>query len=287
MHNNTRSLLLGLSSVLLWSTVATAFKLTLRFTTPYGMLFFASVLSALFFLMVIVVKGKKVVWRKEVFLLGLLNPMLYYMFLFEAYDRLLAQVALCINYLWPVVLVIISVIFRNEKITKRGILGIILGFLGVVIVGTRGNLKTLIGGDLKGIIFALLSTVVWAFYWDRNRFIKEDAEVKLFQGFVFALPFILLVSLFSGGIIVNKNALLGSLYVGLFEMGVTFFLWLSALELARNVQHLAALIYLSPPISLVIIHLVLHEPVYSSTVVGFVFVLIGVYLSKKEIPVSA
>ena len=48
---------------------------------------------------------------KKVFILGLVNPFLYYLVLFKAYDLLPAQEAQAINYTWALMLAFLSVIF--------------------------------------------------------------------------------------------------------------------------------------------------------------------------------
>lgn len=274
--------MLAFLAVLFWSTVATFFKLTLRYINPYEMLFYAASWATVINGLIIIIKRKKIVFKMRIMLLGILNPFLYYILLFEAYNRLLAQQALCINYLWPLVLVIVGVAFGKEKLTVGGIIGLILGFLGVLFIATRGNFKILFAEDIKGVIFALLSTVVWATYWYINKNIEIDAEVKLFQGFLFSLPLLLLVLFTKGLRLPDIRGFLGSLYIGTFEMGITFFLWLSALQLSENVQGIASLIYISPFLSLVFISIILREKLYSGTFIGLLFILFGVYLSKRK-----
>jgi drug/metabolite transporter (DMT)-like permease len=64
-------------------------------------------------------------------------------------------------------------------------------------------------------------------------------------------------------------------YVGLLEMGLAFFLWLSAMRLTRSTARIANLIFLAPPLSLLLIHLVLNEPIYRSTPLGLALILGG------------
>ena len=56
--NERRALGFGLSAVLLWSTVATAFKLTLAEFSPIQMLTMASIVSAIALIVVCGVQGK-------------------------------------------------------------------------------------------------------------------------------------------------------------------------------------------------------------------------------------
>ena len=99
MTTERRATLYGLGAVLLWSTVATAFKLSLRHLTPAQLLFYAVVTSLLLLGGLALVRGEFAGLRgapprqiRRALLLGLLNPFLYYLVLFEAYDRLPAQV---------------------------------------------------------------------------------------------------------------------------------------------------------------------------------------------------
>jgi drug/metabolite transporter (DMT)-like permease len=73
----------------------------------------------------------------------------------------------------------------------------------------------------------------------------------------------------------------GSIYIGIFEMGATFFVWLKALEYAENQAPVANLIYLSPFISLVFIHLVLGEKILATTIIGLFLILLGIIIQKK------
>jgi drug/metabolite transporter (DMT)-like permease len=48
-----------------------------------------------------------------------------------------AQEAFIVNYTWPIWVVIFAVIILKEKINKRKIIAIILGFIGVYIVASN------------------------------------------------------------------------------------------------------------------------------------------------------
>jgi drug/metabolite transporter (DMT)-like permease len=73
----------------------------------------------------------------------------------------------------------------------------------------------------------------------------------------------------------------GSLYLGIFEMGLTFVLWLYALKYASTTAKVSNLIYLSPFISLIIIHFAVGERILMSTVVGLGFITAGIILQQK------
>ena len=116
--NQTLAYKYALISVLFWSTTATVLKVTLEFMTPLELLFY-SVSSSLFILGVILVYQKKLgavfVHMKNkpilVLVLGGINPFIYYLILFSAYDLLPAQEAQTINYTWALMFAYLSVIF--------------------------------------------------------------------------------------------------------------------------------------------------------------------------------
>jgi len=110
----------AIMAVLLWSTVSTAFKLTLRHLTPLGLLFFSSLFAAVF-LGVYSLKstqgsGHKYFRRNLIasWKAGTLNPFIYYLMLFNAYDRLPAQQAQVLNYTWAIVLPLMTLAVMRE-----------------------------------------------------------------------------------------------------------------------------------------------------------------------------
>jgi drug/metabolite transporter (DMT)-like permease len=114
--SQSRAMLLGLSAVLLWSTVATAFKLSLQVMTPLQLLAWSGLFSTL--VLAACVSWQKrwrellQQWRKRpglYLLLGALNPALYYLVLFRAYDLLPAQQAQALNYTWALTLSLLAV----------------------------------------------------------------------------------------------------------------------------------------------------------------------------------
>jgi drug/metabolite transporter (DMT)-like permease len=74
--------------------------------------------------------------------------------------------------------------------------------------------------------------------------------------------------------------LAGAIYIGLFEMGITFVLWLYALKYSSTTAKVSNLIYLSPFISLIIIHFAVGETILPSTVAGLLMIISGIILQQ-------
>ena len=288
MDAQKKAFLYGISAVLLWSTVASAFKISLRHLEPPQLVLWATLSSLLALGGVLAVRGKLRIafscTRREGLLslgLGLLNPFLYYLVLFEAYDRLPAQEAQPLNYTWAIVLGLLSIPLLGQRLTRADLLATAVSYTGVVVISTRGNLLDLRFSDPIGVGLALGSTVIWALYWIFNTRDARDPVVGLFQNFLFGLPFVLaFVLIFSEAAVPDLRGLLGAFYVGAFEMGITFVLWLSALKLTSSASRIGNLIFVSPFLSLVLIHFLVGEEIRGSTFVGLVFIMGGLAVQQ-------
>ena len=290
MTRDRKALLLGLTAVLLWSTVATAFKLALRELDVFQLVAYAVLISAMALLLLVVIQGKLALlqdYARDHFFfylaLALLNPLLYYLVLLRAYDLLPAQQAQPINYTWAITLALLAVPLLGQKLSGRDVLAIIMGYGGVVIIATRGNLLDMQFDSLEGVILALASTVLWALYWLLSTRNPRDPVVSLCLNFLLAAPFALAIcAIFSTLVLPSPGGAIAAAWIGLFEMGVTFALWSTALRLASGVARIGNLIFLSPLISLVLIASVLGEVIHPATLVGLALILPAVLLQQTQ-----
>jgi len=288
MEKQKRAYLYACVAVLLWSTIASAFKISLRHIDFLNLLFYASfTASAFLFLHLLLLKKLNLLklFSKRDYLrsafLGFLNPFLYYAILLEAYSILKAQEAVTLNFIWPIMLVLLSIPLLHQRIKLRSILAIVISFLGVFVIATEGNVLGFRFTNTAGVLLASGSSVIWALFWIYNVKDKRDEAVRLFVNFVFGTVFIFLaILLFSKVKIPTRNGLLGAAYVGLCEMGITFLVWLKALRLSKTTAHVTNLIYLVPFFALVVISLVVGEKILFPTVIGLVFIIGGIVLQR-------
>jgi drug/metabolite transporter (DMT)-like permease len=201
--------------------------------------------------------------------------------LFKAYSILPAQEAQPLNFVWPITLVLLSIPLLKQKIKSKDILATFICFAGVLVISTRGDIFGFRFTNITGVCLATGSSVVWALFWIYNVRDKRDEVIRLFLNFVFgsAMTFLLMLIL---GDLHNQNlpGLLGGVYIGLFEMGITFLLWLKALRLSKTTAHVTNLIYMVPFLSLVLIHFSVGETIFASTIVGLVFIISGIVLQR-------
>jgi len=287
------SLLLALLVVFLWSTAATAFELALRWVTPYQLLLWSVAVSTLALGLLMMTRGGVAALARlprrallHGLALGALNPFLYYLMLFAAYDRLPGQIAMALNYAWPLVLAVLAVPLLRQPLRRAQMAAILISFLGALIIVTGGQLGFSAGLDKLGLLLAVGSTLIWALFWLLNARVGADPVALLFLGFATGLALTLAMAPLVGGPIWSGvwsgvwSALLppaaawpALIYVGLFEMGITFVLWLTALQRARNAARLGQLIYLTPFLSLLFLHVVVGEPLLPATFLGLLLII--------------
>ncbi len=281
----------AISAVLLWSTVATAFKLALRAVEPFTLLAGSALVSLVVLGAIITIRSS---WhsvrsltrreRRSCVLLGLLNPLLYYAILFIAYDRLPAQLAQPLNYTWAFALALIAVPVLGQRLKGRTLPAFSLGFLGVLVLSLGGRGITGMVDPL-GVALALLSSIVWASYWAFLTRSKVSNAIILFIGFAAAAPLAVLLAAISASISgagwwtfidIGAAGWGGILYIGVFEMGVTFFIWSEAMRRSEEAAGIAIFIYASPFLSLLFIHFILAEAIVWTTPLALALIVAGI-----------
>jgi drug/metabolite transporter (DMT)-like permease len=292
MDKTRQSYIYALLAILFWSTVPTAFKISLGELSIFHMLAIATFTSTAV-LFIILISGRKSdlikkTSRKELLhsaLLGLINPFLYYLILLKAYQLLPAQIAQPLNMIWPIILVFLSVPILGQKIKSKSFISLFICFAGVYIISSQGKLFDNNHSDLKGVLLATGSSFFWAFYFILNVRDKRDEAVKLFLNFFFGSVYLLIAMLVTGDWIPSGSGFRGiaaAVYIGIFEMGLTFYFWLKALQMAQSTDKVSTLVYLAPFLSLVFVHFILHEPVYYTTPIGLVLIIAGIWIQNRK-----
>ena len=290
MGNRLKVRLFAVSAIIMWSTAASAFKISLRFGSPFQIVFTASAVSLCIYSISVILslcRGKSKVNIDFAALAGgavrgLLNPFLYYLVLLEAYNRLMAQTAMVINYLWPLTLVLLSIPILGQKIRAASILAILLSFSGVAVMGLLGG-GNLPGGstDLTGIGLALVSTILWSLFWLLNVRDKRRHDLKLFLNFLFGITYLSLYGVLTGSFgHVCIEAVAGGVYIGIFEMGFAFILWMKALTLSSTTAEVGNLVFLTPFLALALVGIVVGERIGLATVAGLILVMSGILMQR-------
>lgn len=233
--------LLALGAIALWSLLA-ALAVGLRSVPPYLLLGLSLTGAALI---------AAPTWRRwrvplPTLALGVYGLFGFHLLLFLALRRAPAVEANLINYLWPLLIVLLApLVLRGLRLTARHVTAALLGFAGAALVITGGR-WTLSIAHWDGYVLALGSALIWSTYSLLTRRVPPfpTAAVGLF-------------CLVSGLLALGAHAALEPRYVpsarewlligalALGPMGAAFFLWDAALK-RGDARAIGALSFLTP-----------------------------------------
>ncbi|WP_027710259.1 DMT family transporter [Zooshikella ganghwensis] len=280
---------LGLLAVTLWATVATAFKLSLTYLSPLQLVFF-SCLSCIICLSGILLVQRRLLLVIQLlkqrplyyFLLGSLNPFAYYLLLFAGYNLLPAQQAQPINYTWAITLTLLAVPFLKQRLYLADIVAMAVCYSGVIVICTQGSFIDFDNTDPLGLGYILISTIIWSLYWIINTKQTADPIANLLACFMGSLPLTAITTFYFDPIFhLTWQGVAGTLYIGFFEMGVTYVLWLFALRYAEQTAKVSNLIFLAPFLSLYFIATILNEPIHHSVYSGVALIIGGILIQQR------
>ncbi len=286
--NTGKAYAYALMAIICWSTVASAFKIALKELNFIQLLLVSNLTAILATFLVLILNGKfhkifnyTLRYHSRSVLLGFLNPFLYYIILFKAYSLLPAQIAQPLNFTWPVILTLLSIPLLKQKISAKNILALIVSFIGVFFISAQGNLINYKIIEPLGIFLALISSVVWSLFWIFNMKDKRDDEIKLFFNFLFSGVYIVITCIIFTDFNFNLTvSFYAAVYSGIFEMGITFILWLKALQLSKTTDQVANLVYIAPFLSLILIHFILKEDIFFTSIIGLILIVLGIIIQR-------
>lgn len=254
------------------------------------MLTIASLVSTIVLFVILAASGKTELITKSTgkeilrsAILGLINPFIYYLILLRAYQLLPAQVAQPLNMIWPIILVFLSVPILGQKIGLKSYIALFISFAGVYIISSQGNLFGRSHANITGVLLAAGSSIFWAFYFIMNVRDKREETLKLFMNFLFGTLYLITAIAITGKWNIEGASFKGfasAIYIGIFEMGITFYFWLKALQMATSTDKVSNLVYIAPFLSLVFVHFILYEPVYYTTPLGLILIISGIWIQN-------
>jgi len=278
-------------AIFFWSTVASAFKVGLQHINFIQFLFFASWTSLFILLIINLFQGNlkqlRSIEKKDIAfsaLMGALSPFAYYLVLFKAYEILPAQVAQPLNMVWPIVLVFLSVILLKQKISSKSFIALFISFIGVYFISSQGEPGVLAFKEPLGVMLAAGSSLIWSLYWIYNVKKGMNETLQLLLNFFFASVYItLFILIFNDFRNLDMTGITLAVYAGIFEMGITFILWIKAMKLTASNDKISNLVYIAPFRSLVFIHYFVGETIYVTSLIGLSLIVVGILIEKLRL----
>jgi drug/metabolite transporter (DMT)-like permease len=292
MNINQGYLYVSLASIL-WASTAAVSKLLLAHLDNLQVLFFSTLFASLSLMVISLAQGEFAVLKTYSLMdyvifaaMGFIGVFLYRFFLQAALVLMPAQEAFIVNYTWPIMVVIFAWIILKEKMNLKKVIGLLLSFIGVVIVTTKGDFSAL-NFSVGGVFFALAGAVAYGFYsvLGKRQTYEKYTSTTFFYIFSFIFSAISLF-LFSSIPSLSLEQLGGLLWLGIFPSGLAFVFWLIALKHGDTAK-ISNLIFMTPFLSLIYIYFLLGEKILLSSIIGLAVIVAGILMQSingKNLP---
>lgn len=283
--NKIKGNLLGVFSILLWSSLA-LFSIH-TFNIPAFQLVSMSFFIA-FFIGFILLKKQNIKFKKafifplKVWFVGVIGLFGYHFFYFLAIKNAPAVEANLINYLWPLLIVVFSSFLPNEKLKWYHIVGTVLGLLGAYFLVSKGQGFNFKSEFLLGYLYALIAAFIWSSYSVISRTF-DNVPTYAVSAFCLVTAILSLIChlIFEQTVIPNVKELFAIVALGLGPVGGAFYLWDYAVKNA-DIKLLGSISYFTPLLSTLILVVFSYASFTFYISLACILIILGSFISSFE-----
>jgi len=189
----------------------------------------------------------------------------------------------------PSMIIVLSLIIFNSKISYLQIIGIIISFIGFINIIIRGDILNLSSLNfVSGDIWMLGCVSCWALYSVMIRKIPKEIDnisflfLIFFIGNIFVIPFYIFESIINQSFTINERyGLLLVLYCGIGPALVSYLLWIKAIKVI-GANNSGLFLNLIPIFSSLISIIFIKEKLELFHIVGALLIFTGIYLVIKK-----
>ncbi len=283
-----KSLMYGIGAVLIWSTLASVVKSVVTSIPNLEALAISSLIAFLTLFFLNLQSGRLKHLRDysarrylHMIGLGLIGMFLYSAFYYLGLSQLSSQEACILNYLWPIMLVLFSVLLLHEKLTVLKFLAMICSFVGVVVLSAGGG--KVAGNHLLGVISCVAAAALYGLFCVLNKKTGYDEMISMMVIWLATAA----ASAGSGLVPETWVPIVGKQWIGMLWNGVmvnamAYLFWALALKNSSNTAATANLAYLTPLLSLFVSALLLHERITLHALLALCFILGGIVIQNLK-----
>jgi drug/metabolite transporter (DMT)-like permease len=189
----------------------------------------------------------------------------------------------------PVFMALLGWLILKEGLGWAKTFGILIAFIGVLVVISKGNIGSVSIGRFgaPGDILILVSAVNWAVFsaLSRRGLKSYPASLMMFYVMSFGWLFTSLLFIPTNGLAeignLTSNGWMGVAFLGIFCSGLAYIAWYDALKALTTAQT-GVFLYLEPLVTVVVAFFVLGEAITPALLVGGAVILFGVWLVNKN-----
>ncbi len=214
--------------------------------------------------------------------LGFLGCFLYYICIYYGYKVANPIEVIIIQYLWPILISILSLFLLKEKLTLNKIIALILGFLAVVIVIAKGDILNIHFDSLSGLVIVFLGAVSFALFSVLSKKEQIEPYLGVILFFAWASLFSLIWVIIVGKLeLPNGKDMIFIMINGIIINGISYIWWIKALSLWQA-SKISILVFLTPVLATMWLMIFLNEKVFQSYTIALIFVIISGILTLRQ-----
>ena len=268
--------------IVLWALIPVVAKLGQARLDNHQFLFWSSLVSLFVITFSVIVSGNISAYlqysmRDWIYLLGLglLGTYIYYLFLYLGYAQAKGMEVLVVQYTWPILIVVLSVFILKERITLRKILSVALGFLGVIVVLTKGQVQTMHIDNASLIALVAAGAACFALFSVLSKNVQQEPLGVVAVYFLAAtIASGISMLFFSEFALPSSREIVPVLCNGILVNGFSYVFWLLALK-STEASYIAPYTFITPVLSALYLILFFDEPFVLAYGFGLVLVVAG------------
>ncbi len=293
MNNRALALLAAFGATTIYGMNHTIAKVVMpHYVGPFGFIMLRVVGASILFWSVSFITPKETIERKDFFRIAIasLFGMCINMLMFFKGLQLSTPInSGVIVTLTPIIILILSAFFLNEKLTRFKVLGIILGFIGAVLLILYGNSSRVINAPnvSLGNIMLLINAICFGAYLVMVKpLTKKYSTITLMKwmfllGVIYTFPFTITEFL---EISWNTLPFEAIWRIGFVIVGTTFLTYMLNVYALKTLPAttIGAFTYLQPIITIIYAVITGNDVLDSIKILACILVFTGVYLASKK-----
>ncbi|MCM3569780.1 DMT family transporter [Neobacillus mesonae] len=272
--------------VIIWGTIWPVYKVSLSYSPPLIFAGLRAVIGGVFLALILIPQWRKIQWSKNwsIYLIStFFNIIIFSGVQMIGLQYLPSGLFSVIVYLQPVLVVLLAWMWLNESLSGKKVAGMVIGFLGVVVVSLEG-----ISGNISylGLTLAIITGVGWAI---------GTVYVKKTSALVHNLWLVAIQNIIGGLLIVgsglateevhaiqwNLSFIWSLLYSGIFGVTLATAVYLKLMS-SGEASKVGSYTFLVPMISVLIGTFMLGEPFTATLFGGMILILVSIYLINNQ-----
>ena len=279
-------------AVIVWGASFIATKIALREISPVTAVWLRFSMGVIILGLAVALRNQLSLLRRSEWayfaLLGFLGVALHQWLQSNGLQTSAAGTTAWIVSMTPVFMAVLGWIVLKEKLGWIKIAGILLAFIGVLIVVSKGDIRSISIGKFgaPGDKLILISALNWAVFSALSRRGLKTHSATLMMFYVMSFGWLFISILFFARQNISEigkltiNGWFGITFLGVFCSGLAYIAWYDALQALTTAQT-GVFLYIEPLIAVVVAFFILGEAITSALLIGGAVIILGVWLVNR------